>query len=418
MHIILAGINLLKTPVSLREKIAISPGKLSENLQLLKKAAKWGIILSTCNRVEIYTVVDNADCANRVLREFLTSRLKLIFESSSPEFYFLADNDAALHLLRVASGLESVIVGECEILGQIKHALLLARKNKTVNPELEFLFQNALRIGKLVREKTHISQNAISISSLALQLVEEIQGSFKGFKLLVIGAGEAGRLVAQIAISRGVSNLVIANRTLKRAEKLTAKLGGVPIGHEDVMKHLVDSDVLITCSGAPHRTLDFERVTNVMKSRSNPLLVIDIGVPRNVDPAIGSINNVSLHDIDDLLKLSEINRVQRESEIGKVEKILFEELKKFSKKWSLLTVKPLIAALVSKFESERILQMKKSSKKFENLSMEERNELELMTKALVSKILSAPINCLKNKGRNGFQELVKELFQLNENTLP
>ena len=414
MHISLVGVNLLNLPLSLREKLAISPSKLPESLLALKRVTRYGVVLSTCNRVEVYTADNSIEQASKTAMEFFRKRLSRGNGKPISEMYILEDKAAILHLFRVACSLESIIIGECEILGQVKSALFNARRNNMANFALEYIFQNALRIGKLIREKTSISKNALSISSLALNLAEKISGDLKDCKLLIIGAGEAGTLVAKIAVSREVTQLVIANRTLQRAKKLTAKIGGIPVGHNRVMEHLVDTNVLITCSGAPHKTLDFERVNKIMTLRPHtPLVIVDIGVPQNIDSGVGSIENVFLYHIDDLIELSETNRIQRENEVHKVERLISEEMRRFSLRWKSLLAEPLLKGIVNKNEAIRSAQVRKSFKKLSSLTFEEQIEIEAMTRSIVSKILHPSLAFLKNNNSDSCHEIVEELFQLD-----
>jgi glutamyl-tRNA reductase len=416
MHISLVGFNLLDQPVLLREKLAISSSKLPDGFSVLKKLASCGVILSTCNRVEVYTSGNNIHRAREIGLAFFKHRLESNDSTLPCGSYAMEDSEAVLHLFRVASSLESVIVGECEILGQIKNALQVAQKFGMVNFALGYIFQNAIRIGRLVRAKTSISKNALSVSSLALDLAENVSGDLETSKLLIIGAGEAGRLVAKIALSRGILKLVIANRTFKRAKALSAKVGGIPVAHDGVVDHMMDTNILITCSGAPHRTLDAERVRKVMNTRPQvPLVIIDIGVPRNVDPEVGLVENVSLYSIDDLLKLSESNRVQREDQVYEAEQILKDEMGKFLLRWRSFVARPMVKAIVDKADKIRELQLKRTFHKLTDLTVDEQIELEAMTKSIVAKLLHAPITFLKANSANGSSEIVKDLFQLDNN---
>ena len=414
MHISLVGTNYQTAPLAIREKVAITTYKLDDYLELLHKYIPHGVILSTCNRTEVYTV-DHAvrDTYDAVMRFFQES---LNLNNSILPLYQLENEQAVEHLYRVAAGLESMIVGEYEVLGQVKQALRKAEKIGIVNLPLRYIFQSAIHTGRRVRRETEISQNALSVSSLALEMAIKKVPDFNNCKLLVIGAGDAGRLVAKIALDRGIRQLTVAGRTMKRAKAITSKIGGKPVDLNNLPEELDNSKIIITCSGAPHRLLDFHRVASIMKSRSeNPLVIIDIGMPRNVDPDVSLIGNVYLYNIDDLIQLSETNRLKREGEVIKAEEIISDEMCKFSQWQHNFEVRPLIKSIMNKGKIIRSYQLNRTLRKLPQLSDEERDRLEAMTKTIVNKILEHPIHYLKNNNNNNNNhDIIKELFQLNK----
>ncbi len=414
MNVSLVGINHRTTPIAIREKVAISAEKFCDSLSLLRHYVPHGIILSTCNRTEVYTM--DSHPAEEAGIDFLNAMTGVSFTDLLPHIYLCKNETAFRYLFRVASGLDSMIVGEFEILGQIGHALEVAEQTKMVNLPLRHIFQSAIRAGRRVREETEISKNALSISSVAVEMATEVVGDLGDCKMLVIGTGEAGRLVAKAAKERGTSRIVIASRTQERASALAVTLGGIPISVNNIAEELSTCNIVVNCTSAPRRILDFHRIEVAMKTRPEfPLVIIDIGVPRNVEPTAGQINNVFLYNIDDFTQISDRNRKQRESEVQKAKEIIATEMVKLTSWWWALEVRPVVSALMRKAEDIRSAQLSKTLKKLRPLSDEERDNLEAMSKSIVTKILRDPIRCLKtNINNNDYAEIVNKLFQLDK----
>lgn len=414
MRISLVGIDHQTTPIAVREKVAISTKKLYDALPVLRSYIPRGIILSTCNRTEVYTIDSDAHHAERSSLDFLKAHVNIPDIDLLQHVYLFENRTAVEHLFRVASGLESMIVGEFEVLGQVGHALEVAEGAGMVNLPLRHIFQSAIRTGRRVREETGISRNALSASSVAVNLAAGIVGDLKRGKMLVIGAGEAGRLVAKAAKDRGISHMVVVGRTQERASALASQLGGTPISPGNLGEELLTTNIVVTCAGAPHRILSVDQVKRAMEKRSLPLVIIDIAVPRNVEPAVGQIRNVFLYNIDDLTELSALNRKQREDEIQKATQIIDDELDKFALWWQEFKVRPLIRAMMSKAEEIRRSHFDRTVKKLPHLTEEEQYSLEMMTKAIVSKILKDPVQYLKINGSENYAKMVREIFRLNE----
>ena len=415
MRISLVGIDHQTAPVAIREKVAISTSKLDDALPLLRSYISQGIILSTCNRTEVYTIDSDARHTEKASLDFLKARLNIPDTALLQYVYLLEDRTAVEHLFRVASGLESMIVGEFEVLGQVGHALEAAERAGMANLSLRHIFQSAIRTGRRVREETGISRNALSVSSVAVDLAARIVGDLKGGKMLVIGAGEAGRLAAKVAKDRGISHMVVVGRTQERASALAAQLGGTPISSSNLREELLTANIVVTCAGAPHRILGVGQVKQAMARRPElPLVIIDIAVPRNVEPAVSQIGNVFLYNIDDLSELSQLNRRQREDEIQKASQIIADELNKFTLWWQEFKVRPLIRAITKKAEEIRRSHLDRTVKKLPHLTEEEQYSLEMMTRAIVSKILKDPIQYLKANGSSNYAEMLREIFGLDE----
>jgi len=416
MHISLVGINHSTAPITIREKLAITRGRLRDSLSLLCHYVPHGIILSTCNRTEVYTIDSDGFRAEEASINFLKAYLNIPDSDWAQRVYVHKNGAAVEHLFRVASGLDSMIIGEFEILGQVKHALEVAEKARMINLPLRYLLQGAIRTGRRVREETGISKNALSVSSVAVDLAAKIAKEFERCKMLVIGAGEAGRLVAKAAKEKGISQIGVVSRSQETASALAETLGGISVTLNNVVNELSTSHVVVTCSGAPHWILDVRRVEKAMMVRPElPLVIIDIGVPRNVEPEVGQINNVFVYNIDDLTEISNRNRQQREGEIQMAAEIIAAEVDKFISWWQVLEVRPIVNALMKKAEDIRRRQLNKTLSKLCNLSDEERDSLEAMTRSIATKILEDPVSHLKANANNNkdYVEMVRELFQLN-----
>jgi len=413
MQVSLVGINHKTATVAIREKMAVRSDDLAGALTLLGSHTPYGVILSTCNRTEVYTTGSNA---RETSLNFLSTYLGIPKEALIDYVYSFQDRETIEHIFRVAAGLDSMVVGEFEILGQVGGALEAAETAGAVNLPLRQLFRNAIRTGRLVREETGISRNAISVSSVSVGLAMKKVGSFKDCKILVIGAGEAGRLVAKAARDRGATRIFVTSRTAKRASALAAELSSTPFSLNQLVDEMKTADIVVACADAPHWVLDSEQVAEALRDHAGtPLVIIDIGVPRNVEPAIADIKNVFLYDIDDLTRISEANHQGREAEIGKASGIVAEESAKFFEWWQGLKYRPVVSALMSKAYEIRRLHLEKTLKKLRPLSDKEREYLEAMTKAIVTKLLHDPIQCLKTEnGHNGdYAKAVNELFRLD-----
>jgi len=416
MQVHVAGVNHSTTPVEIRERLAVSNDHICDALSLLHKYVSQGLILSTCNRIEVYSVTEGSDSSEPSI-DFLKAWANISDADLSPYIYCHQNEAAVRHLFCVASGLDSMIIGEFEILGQVRQSLEKAKKAHMVEPPLRNLFHQALRVGRQVREKTGISRNALSVSSVAVELAAKAIGDLSKCKALVIGTGEAGRLVAKALRERGVAQITTTSRSYQKASELATTLGGNSVDIGSLGQELTSCDIAISCTGAPHIILDLKTLENAMSARSNhPLVIIDIAVPRDVEPEVRHISNVFLYDIDDFTHISDLNRKQRETEINKAMEIVESEVKRFTSRWQTMEVKPIISSLVMKAEDIRQTQLDTTLKKLRHLSKEEQESLEAMTKAIVQKILHDPIQCLKKDTdeRNDYIKLVSELFQLDK----
>jgi glutamyl-tRNA reductase len=416
MHINLAGINHQNAPLHTREKVAISTENLPPFLEKMREYLPGGVILSTCNRTEIYSADNDLDKIRKATREFLMATMDISEADLEKYIYLAADREAARHLLRVSCGLESMVLGEFEVLSQVSQAMDAAEKAGVMNAPLRYLFQAAVRTGRLVRRNTGISRNPISTSSVAVDKAASVLGDIRKCKILIIGAGEAGRLVIKVCRERGATDIVVASRTLERAQALASKLSGRPVDLSGLRAEIKNADLAVTCSSAPHWILNSARVKTAMENRERPLVIIDIAVPRNVEPEAGRIPGVSLYNIDDLQRTVESNRKQREGEMEKAEAIIEKELDKFISNWNELGIQPTISALMSRAESIRRAQVKRTVKKLPELSPEAIARIETMTRSLVTRILQDPIDYLKegNGIKNDRAASLNEIFKLED----
>jgi glutamyl-tRNA reductase len=413
------GINHQTAPITIREKASINVDKLEDSLSRLHSHVPQAIILSTCNRTEIYTTSKEDDNTSRISRDYLKTLASVDGDELLPYLYLYQDKDAVEHLFRVASGLESMAIGEFEVLGQVKQALDIAKKAGTVNLPLRQLFQHAIQTGRRVRQETAISKNALSISSVAVEFAAGTMGDLTRCNILIIGTGEAGRLVARVASERQVSRIAIASRKMSKALNLAQELNAVAVGPDDLAAEMNSANVVVTCTRAPHWILHCRQVEEIMKNRHGlPLVIIDIAVPRNVEPEVGQIRNVFLYNIDDLTAISDLNRSQRENEVHHAEKIIQTEIDKFISWWQLLEVRPTVSALMQKAEEIRCSQMNRTLKKIPSLSEEQHQRIDAMTRSIIAKILKDPVHYLKANANSEDIGLVKELFNLNEDINP
>jgi glutamyl-tRNA reductase len=408
MNICVVGVNHKTAPLAIRGKIGISSHRLQEALLLLHNYVSAGIILSTCNRLEVYALADSSDLVN-----FLSARADLSCSELLPYTYTYHNEEAIKHLFKTASGLDSMIIGEFEILGQVRRALEEAEKTHPLSLLLLNLFRQAVRVGRRVRHETGISRSALSVSSVAVDLATRVIGNIGYSQVLVIGTGEAGRLAAKAIRERGSSQITVAGRSEERASTLAAMLGGRSIPMNNLKYELSISDIVISCTGAPHAILKAPIVEEAMSARpKRPLVIIDIAVPKDVEPEVKQIGNVFLYDLDDLTHVSELNTQQRQSELTNAMEIVDEEVERFASWWQALEAKSNISALVEKAENIRQSQLTLTLKKLPRLSDEERANIETMTMSMMQKILHEPIQYLK-KNKEGSQ-IINELFGLKK----
>ncbi len=417
MHLILVGVNHRTTALEIRERLALGPEQCKDAQVSLLNRVDEGMILSTCNRTEVYSMVRDYQKGEDGIVDFLADYSGLGGDSIRPVLYRMQDRDAVTHLFKVASGLDSMIIGEYEVLGQVRRALQDAEAAKVLHYPLLNLFQQAVRVGRRVRQETAISRNALSVSSAGVELAKKVFGDIEGRRVLVISAGEAGRLAVEALIKSSVFDVTVMSRTFERALSLASTLGGKAMPFHQMGEALARTDIVISCSGAPHYIIERPTVEQVMNKRpESPLMFIDLAVPRDIDPEVKLVSRAHLYDIDDLNEICDQNRSQREKESGKAEILVQEEVDKFMQWWESLDTVPTIAALLQKAEAIRQEQLRKSLPRLKSLDEADQAQIEAMTRAMIKKIFHDPIVFLKqntNGTGSAHVKSMRELFKLD-----
>ncbi|MFQ6014560.1 MAG: glutamyl-tRNA reductase [Anaerolineae bacterium] len=425
MHIVVSGVSHKTAPVEVLEKLAFTTQGREEALAELVREDQnrgnpvaEGALLFTCNRVELYALVDDSEEGSERVGFFLSDFHGFDRGAFADYLYLYRDEAAVSHLFAVASGIDSLVVGEPQILGQVRDAFEEAASQGTIGRVLSALFRQALATGKRARTETGISQNAVSVSYAAVELARKIFGDLGSRQVLIIGAGETGELTAKTLMDNGAKGIIVANRTYDRALTLARRWGGRAWNFNRLPLALWQTDIVISSTGAPHPILRPDMVREAMRMRNNrPLFLIDIAVPRDIDPAVGAIDNVYLYDIDDLRAVVEANLQERQKEVGKVEAIVAEEAAKFMTWFHSLDVVPTISDLRRRAESIRRAELEKALRRLGDLSERERNIINALTLGIVNKILHEPTVRLKRQAneRDGYRyrEAIRELFALD-----
>jgi len=410
MPIIAIGLNHKSAPVQVREKLAFSPGQTALLLESLRGAhGGEHLLLSTCNRSELYHV-GAAD--KQSLISSLGEQAGTEVRDLEDYFYCHHDREAVSHLFKVAAGLDSMVVGEYEILKQVKDALAAANEARSVGPILSRLFHEALAAGKRVRRETEISRGVFSVGGCAVTLAKTIFGELSGAQVAIVGAGEMAEAVARALISSGAKSVFVANRTYYRACQLAAQLNGEAVLFEDLAEIMEKCCVLVSSTAAPHPIITREMVADVMRARRNrPLFLIDIAVPRDIEEAVGTVDNVYLYNIDDLNGVVERDSQARLKEAAKVERIIHEHAEQFSRWHASRAALPTMKALQEKFHAIRAQELQEALRRLPDLSPAEREKLEQFSHAIINKILHLPMTQLRN-GAGEQEEIVESLRRI------
>jgi glutamyl-tRNA reductase len=376
------------------------------------------LILQTCNRIELYIVTEDEKNTVNLAKDYLAKRAMANAEEASKAIETSLDNDAFNHLLRVTSGLESMVIGEDQVLNQIWDAYLEAENAKTVGPILKHLFNRAMTVGRHVRNETGINKGAVSIGSAAVELAVNLLGNLEEKKILVMGAGEIGTLVAKALARRCLSPIFIANRTYDRAVKLAEDLSGKAVKFDQFEEVLVDADVVICSTSAPHYLLTKEMVSRLMKQRTNKndLVIIDISNPRNVEKAVQEVAGTQLNNIDDLQFIAEKNKQERQKNIQKAVKILDEELVILNQDMKRLSVRLIISSLLSRAEEVRQKELATALNMIGNVNGRERKILEDLTSILLKQTFVPIVENLRLAAKNGDMQLIDMAVKLFEKT--
>jgi glutamyl-tRNA reductase len=414
-----AGLSHRNAPVELREQLAVEEDKLRELLADVHSSsvARELLIVSTCNRVEVYGDAEVPGEARATVFRHLCRYRGVDPALVEPQLYTHLEGDAVRHAFRVASSLDSMLIGEPQILGQVKDAFALAQACATVGPILHTLFTQAFGVAKRVRTETEIARHAVSISFAAVELARKIFDGLEGKAVLLVGAGKMGTLAARHLIDHGAFPVYIANRTWARAQAMARSLSGTAVPIEELDTALTTVDIVITATGATAPIIGRDAVQRIMHARrGRPLFFIDIAVPRDVDPTVNTLADVYAYDIDDLRQVVEANLRERSREAQRAEGLVEREVGKFEARLRDVEVVPTIVSLRERLEEIRAGEVRKAVARLPDVSPETRAALEALSMGIVNKVLHAPITKLRESSRAGasrsWLELVHELFAL------
>ena len=420
MYILVAGLNYRGAPVQIREKYAVCGSYLEQSYLFLqgKTNINGSVILTTCNRTEIYATTRNVKLGLEDLKSFFLNAAFLPGLDIEPYIYQLSCNDAMLHLFRVISGLDSMIVGEGQILTQVKEAYRDALYYKSVDSVLNTLFHKAMYVGKKIRSETNIDRHPTSVSHAAVDFAVRKLGALKNTKIVVMGAGEMSAVTLRCLFQHGAKAVIVSNRSYDRAVQLADEFGARAIGFDLLPCELELADLVICCTGANHHVMTYPAYQAVLTQRQKEnIVIIDIAVPRNIDPEIGTIPGVYLYDIDHLQHTVDDNYHEREKAAALAEQIIQTELLKFTRWLNGMHVIPVIASLKARGEAIEKKELKKALNKLGKISEREQNIISSMAHSIINQLLHAPIINLKemaaSQQENFHAEMVKNLFGLS-----
>jgi glutamyl-tRNA reductase len=418
MKFFLAGLNHKTAPVALRERLAFDAAALPRALHELRRrpGVAEGLILSTCNRVEVaVTAEDETDCEATVT-DFLKSSGRV--ERIEPHLYRYEGRDAVHHLFRVAASLDSMVVGEPQILGQLKQAYAVAKAEGAVNGFLDTVLTRAFSVAKRVRSETEIGHSAVSVSYAAVELAREIFGSLEGKRVMLVGAGKMSELAARHLRRVGACQIYVTNRTRERAEQMARLFDGTLIDYSAFQAALPEADIVITSSAAPHYILRREDMKRVIEARRNrPVFLIDIAVPRNIEPSVNELDNVFLYDIDDLHSVVQRNLQNRQAEAEQAERIIDEEVERLMLRLEARQVAPTIISLQEQLEQIRQGELQRVRAKLGPLTPQQEEAIEALTRGIINKVAHGPISemrrCAGHPHGLHIIETIRRVFRLD-----
>ena len=418
MAITVVGLNHTTAPVAIRERLAFAEQELVAPLeQFCDSAVEEVVILSTCNRVEFYLHTRQSEAGVNPCVAFLAAYHTLPTSAFAPYLYQLHDAEAVRHLFRVAASLDSMVIGEPQILGQVKTAYLTAHATGRTGVVLNQLFTRALNVAKAVRSETGIGDHAVSVSYAAVELAKKIFERLPDCTAMILGAGETSELAARHLLRQGVASMFVANRTPVRAERLAQALLAKAISWDTFPEHLAHADIVVSSTSAPHPIIRKAMVQKAMRARKGrPMFFIDLAVPRDIDPDINTLDDVFLYDIDDLEHVVEANRRERQLEAQAAEDLIWREVRHFQQWLASRDAVPTIVALRQRAELVRREELDKALAKLESLTDRERQTVAALTSGIVNKLMHAPTVNLKRASRDGrirdYVQLVRHLFDL------
>ena len=416
MNFHLIGVNHNSAPVEVRERLAIPEAQLPDAIRTLvqQPGVEEGMVLSTCNRVELLTSTRQRSD----LRGFLRSYFGLSPDALHSHVYEFQERDAVRHVFRVASSLDSMVVGEPQILGQVKEAYAIARGLGAVHSALEALLSRAFAVAKRVRTETAIGSSSVSISAVAVQLAQKIFGSLQDKSVYVIGAGKMAELAARHLIGNGAGTVFFTNRTHERAVQMAEAFGGQAIPFEQLYETVDRADIVLTSTGAAEPLFRREHGERILARRRNrPMFFIDIAVPRNIDPEVNRLDGLFVYDIDDLQAVAASNSAERQKEAERAEEIIEVEVERFASRMKSLSVVPTILSLQEQCETIRQAEIDRIRGRLGKLTPEQEAAIEAMTRGIVNKLLHTPITTLKSAAAEPeaatIHEVIRRLFNIN-----
>jgi glutamyl-tRNA reductase len=421
MELVVVGLNHNTAPIEIRECLAFPENKMEEALSRVHaiSSVRENMIVSTCNRVEVYAAARQTEKAILDIKQFLSQYHGLPLKEFEKNLYSHIGEEAVKHIFRVASSLDSMVVGEPQILGQMKSAYQMATESKVSGLVIHRLLHRAFHVAKRVRTETKIGNSAVSVSSVAIELAHKIFGTLEKKTVLLIGAGEMCELAARHLVTGGVGKVLVTNRTYERAVTLAQEFNGEALPFDEIIQGLKKVDIVISATDSRQPLIGHDQVAKVIKERKQkPIFFIDIADPRDIEPSVGDIENVYLYNIDDLKKVADENIQDREKEAQKAETVVEEEVVKFTNWYRSLEVTPTITALRKRFEEIRKKELEKTFSLHPNLSEKEKRSLEALTQAIINKILHPPMTLLKQANEEAMADLyldaLRTLFDLSE----
>ena len=419
MPVVVIGLNHRTAPLELLERTTVAPDALAKALTDVcsRPNVNEAVVLSTCNRTEVYAVVERFHGAYQDIRDFLCDLASAAPEDLADHLYSQFDDDAVLHLFEVASGLDSAVLGESEILGQVRTAWERARTESAARSGLNLLFRHALEVGKRVRTETAIGRSTASVSYAAVAMATDRLGTLQGRRVLVVGAGDIGEGMAVALRHAGVGEMLVANRTVRRAVEVASRVDGLAVGLHEVDEALVDADVLLTSTGAGSVLFDHDTVAGLMARRPDrPLLIVDVAVPRDVDRGVAAIPGVTLLDLDDLRAFAERGVNERRGEAAAARAIAVDELDRYAELATARQAAPLVSRLHERAEAVRLAELERHRSKLDDLDDQQRAAVEAVTKGLIAKLLHEPSVRLKSAAGSPrgerYAEVLRDLFDL------
>ncbi len=422
MPFVLVGLSQKTAPVEIREQAYVPESGVGDCLRRLvdRDLIDGGVLLSTCNRTELYAVAAAQDADDRLLEAFGEWPHQLDCEAWRRHAYHLAGSAALEHLFRVACGLDSMVIGEAQVLGQLKRALEQARRAGTLETSLYLIVRGALRAGKRVRQETALGRNAVSVSHAAVAQAQQLLGDLAGRSVLLLGAGAMTEVALRLLRNQGVARTYVVSRTAERADRVARPLGAHAIALEAIEEIAEEIDIIISSSSAPSYLLDKERVISLQGRRAaRPLIIIDIAIPRDVDPEVGQLPGVRLFNIDDLRAIAEMNLKGRQAAVPAAERILEEEVARTQQSLQSREGAPLITALVQHGERIRDAELKRAVSRLPQADTATKEALRGLAEALTAKFLHAPIRYIKESADPRLDgEVLREAFDLRPEARP